>query len=167
VQLLTRLLQPGSALTALNLSNNLVRNEGGKHLARELQTNDSLQKLSLRLNCLGDDGCRALLDAVGDNDTLLELSIGCNGAASASSTALAALLRRTRCELRRLDATNNEFGHDDIKSFATSMYYNKSLVQLDLRQNRGYAAATEEIRVLEEALLRNERAQSAAERSDI
>ena len=141
-QLISRLLSEDSIVVSVDLSNNAIQREGARHLAREIRSNESLLKLNLRLNHLADDGCRDLVDAVADNDTLSELSIGSNGASDASATAIAALMRRTKCALRVLNASNNHFSAEHISSFASAMKQNKSLAHLDLRQNPGCAEGT-------------------------
>ena len=138
-QLISRLLSEDSIVVSLDLSNNAIQREGARHLARELRSNESLLKLNLRLNHLADDGCRDLIDSVADNDTLSELSIGSNGASAASATAIAALMRRTKCALRVLDASNSCFTAEQIVSFVSAMKPNKTLISLDLRQNPGCA----------------------------
>ena len=136
-QLISRLLSEDSIVVSLDLSNNAIQREGARHLAREMRSNESLLKLNLRLNHLMDDGCRELLDSVADNDSLTELNISSNGAAEASATAIAALMRRTKCALQVLDASNNHFAAEHIASFASAMKQNRTLTHLDFRQNPG------------------------------
>lgn len=143
-QLISRLLSSDSTLVSLDLSNNCIQREGARHIAREIRSNESLMRLNLRLNNLSDEGCRDLLDAVADNDTLNELIISSNGAADNSATAVAALMRRTKCDLHSLDVSNNLFSFEHINLFSAAMKQNRSLEHLDLRQNPGYAEGASE-----------------------
>jgi Leucine Rich repeat len=81
VQLLSKILmRDDSVLSTLNISDNLVYREGGRHLGRALSRNSSLVKLDLRLNTLGDEGCEEICRAMLTNETVLELHIGSNRA---------------------------------------------------------------------------------------
>lgn len=43
-------------ITALDLSNNYINEEGGRHLGKMLTVNHSLKHLNLERNSLGDEG---------------------------------------------------------------------------------------------------------------
>ena len=47
-------------ITALDLSNNYINEEGGKHLGLMLKANHSLKHLNLERNSLGDEGVQVL-----------------------------------------------------------------------------------------------------------
>lgn len=83
-------------ITALDLSNNYINEEGGKYLGEMLAVTSSLQHLNLERNSLGDEGSEGFAAGLAQNKTLLKLSLINNIIDVAGAKALAEAFKHHR-----------------------------------------------------------------------
>lgn len=122
---------------ALDLTDNLVTEEGGEHLARALRSNETLAELSLRLNRLGDEGAVPLIQSAARHPILQSLDLSSNGLGRAAADAFASLARSATSGLVVADLSSNALDEDAAEAIQEALASNASLTSLDLRANDG------------------------------
>ena len=155
-------LKQNNVLTELDLSNNLIgddgdvliadgeiQDDGRMALAKALHTNTTLTKLDLAYNYFGAEGAEALARALNIHPALTDLSLKCNKIGTAGVRALAhalggaavATLRR----LKKLDIGDNELVADDAEHITEMLGPNTTLTTLYLGSNKFGSNGAEQI----------------------
>ncbi|KAF9941632.1 hypothetical protein BGZ67_004463 [Mortierella alpina] len=124
-------LEMSSALTALNLYDTPIRDDGAKALAGALRINSTLTGLGLWSNSLGDDGAKALAEALKSNSTLAILALGGNSIKGDGAKALAEVVR-INSTLTTLNLSGNSIGDDGGQALAEALKINSTLINLYL-----------------------------------
>lgn len=106
---------------------------GVEALFRSVSRNSRLRLLDLSSNLLGDDGVRLLADALIVNRTLREISIE-NCRVGPEGCAAIARALRANCSLRSLQLSRNAIGDDGFASVADGLRYNRSVTSLGANQ---------------------------------
>jgi len=127
----------------LELSGNLLRDQGASAIAEMLATNRSLTKLDLRCCDIGVDGAARIFEALASNSTLTELDLGVPpvGGGSRNRVGLKAVkqlsstleINRT---LRTISLNSNGMGAACSLTFAQGFAANTTLQSLDLSLNQ-------------------------------
>ncbi|KAJ3002666.1 T-complex-associated testis-expressed protein 1, partial [Thoreauomyces humboldtii] len=112
--LATVLTSPTTSLTRLILSNNQIGQTGGTFIANALSRNHVLTHLSLRMNHVGDKGGSAIFSALRGNDALQILDLSCNQLGSATVAAMCATLKANLRVPVSLDLSCNKLGKGDV-----------------------------------------------------
>jgi Ran GTPase-activating protein (RanGAP) involved in mRNA processing and transport len=105
-EILQRLFDNDTTLTALTLEYNEIGDEGAKALAAALEQNTTIIQLDLGVNQIGDEGAKVLAVALEHNTTLTQLSLW-----------------------------DNQIGDEGAKALAAALEQNTTLTQLNLRNN--------------------------------
>lgn len=131
-------------LKKLILSENDLKNEGCKHVAKALEDNPPIKTLLLNENDIHDDGAVALAEALEKNTNLLILSVDHNHLMNKGGSALAdALLKNSTLTTLRLDLNHME---DEAGiHFGKALRVNKTLTILDVAMNQIKDAGAQEI----------------------
>ena len=117
----------------LNLSNNKIANEGIKNLAIFIANGkSSLEILNLSLNLVEDDGAVTLLKAVSLDKLICDLNISSNRLSVESSGAVRDLLKLNR-QITKLDLSCNNLTLDGGNMILEGLKYNTSIKYLDVR----------------------------------
>eukprot|EP01046_Picozoa_sp_COSAG06_P004546 COSAG06_NODE_190_length_20715_cov_51.823244_21_plen_397_part_00 len=124
----------GSAVTALNVSDNRVRSAGGVELARALASCPVLTQLSIAGNELGCDAGAALAAALAQSAALSEVDLRACALGAKASEALATALTCSQT-LVRLNLGGNAVGDGGAVLLAASLRQNSALAVLNLRSN--------------------------------
>jgi hypothetical protein len=101
--LLSDALLQNSNVKTLLCSNNLLGDDGARHIAQGLANNSSLESLFLDRNNIGDGGCEALAKVLEGKKNLVNLSLEHNVITSRGSQVLADVLSRTGLNYLVLD----------------------------------------------------------------
>jgi Ran GTPase-activating protein (RanGAP) involved in mRNA processing and transport len=126
------------ALMTLDLSYNLVMDEGVEELGRALRGNGSLTTLLLAGNGVSDKGCAELTKPLRKNEalTLLDLSFNRIGGAegNAGAESIADLIRENKC-LTSLNLDTNKIGNEGAHVIASAIPADTRLNFLDISAN--------------------------------
>ena len=119
------------SLTALDLSNCAIGDEGATAVAGALRTNQVLRSLALGNNPLGDAGATAVGRALEENTGIRTLGLGaCSWGAAGLSALSTGLL--TNAALRSADFSGNDLSDPKAsRDLASSLAKTKTLVELD------------------------------------
>ncbi|KAI8594316.1 hypothetical protein EDD21DRAFT_449466, partial [Dissophora ornata] len=90
---LLKSLKTNTTLTALNLRDNSIREEGALALSETLKTNTTLTTLNLQYNLIEKKGALALSEALKTNTTLTTLNLECNWIENEGAQALSETLK--------------------------------------------------------------------------
>ncbi|MCE5316535.1 MAG: hypothetical protein LLG04_04130 [Parachlamydia sp.] len=129
-----------STLTALDLSDNLISDDGIVEIAQALESSRSLKSLTLAKNKLspsnvsglGAAGIKALAKAIERNSCLEHLELSHNNLTAAGIIHLSNGLR-SNTALQSLDLSNNsQIGDEGGIALAQSLKLNKTIIRLDL-----------------------------------
>mmetsp|Transcript_33999 Transcript_33999/g.87918 ORF Transcript_33999/g.87918 Transcript_33999/m.87918 type:complete len:426 (+) Transcript_33999:56-1333(+) len=96
VQALSDVLKRSSSMVQLDLRNNKIGPECGRHLGEMLRENSTLSHMDLSWNDLGPEGGKALLAGIQANHTLIDCQLSGNRIAEDTLHAIAFVLRRNR-----------------------------------------------------------------------
>mmetsp|Transcript_3851 Transcript_3851/g.9295 ORF Transcript_3851/g.9295 Transcript_3851/m.9295 type:complete len:432 (-) Transcript_3851:32-1327(-) len=96
VQALCDVLKTNHAMVQLDLRNNKIGPECGKHLGEMIRENRTLTHLDLSWNDLGPEGGKALLSGIQANHSLIDCQLSGNRIAEDTLHAIAFVLRRNR-----------------------------------------------------------------------
>jgi len=96
VQALCDVLKTSHAMVQLDLRNNKIGPECGKHLGEMIRENRTLTHLDLSWNDLGPEGGKALLAGIQANHSLIDCQLSGNRIAEDTLHAIAFVLRRNR-----------------------------------------------------------------------
>ena len=130
----TDALATNSTLRILDLSGNLIGDEGADRLSDALKVNTTLQKICLHVNAIREDGAKSLAGALTVNKTLQEISLFNNKIGDDGAKHLAeALVVNTA--LQTIHLAENNIGDEGAESLATSFIINKSLCSVYLGKN--------------------------------
>ncbi|XP_072795988.1 leucine-rich repeat-containing protein 45 isoform X2 [Vicugna pacos] len=133
---LGKLLQKGSLLTELILSDCMLSEEGAALLLQGLCVNTVVRFLDLKGNNLRATGTEALGKLLRQNRSIQSLTLEWNSLGTweeAFATFCGALAANSA--LRQLDLRNNQISHKGAEELALALKSNASLQQLDLRWN--------------------------------
>nr|XP_031325241.1 leucine-rich repeat-containing protein 45 isoform X3 [Camelus dromedarius] len=133
---LGKLLQKGSLLTELILSDCMLSEEGATLLLQGLCVNTVVRFLDLKGNNLRATGAEALGKLLRQNKSIQSLTLEWNSLGTweeAFATFCGALAANSA--LRQLDLRNNQISHKGAEELALALKSNASLQQLDLRWN--------------------------------
>jgi Ran GTPase-activating protein (RanGAP) involved in mRNA processing and transport len=127
-------------LTSLDLSDNLISEDGVVEIAHALEICRTLRSLNLAKNKLSpsnvsglsEAGLRALGQALGKNPALESLDLSHNSIDTSGAVHLA-LGMKTNTNLQSLDLSNNsQIGDEGAKAFGELLHLNRSLMRLNL-----------------------------------
>ena len=127
--------QEGIGLIDLDLSRNLITDEGLTMLSTSLKANQSLKYLNLKHNRIREEGLKTFAEYLTSNTTLLEVSLSENALSVQGIKHLSAFLpRNTTLKLLELvKCTLTDAGFSD---FASALGKNNGIEILDISRNR-------------------------------
>lgn len=126
------------ALLSLDLSYNLLKDEGMIEIGRSLRGNQSLIRLFLSGNGIGAKGVEALTKPLRKNVTLTELDLSCNRLGGSSGTLAAeciAVLLQENKHLLSLNLDTNKLGNDGAHIISGAISGDTALTYLDMSAN--------------------------------
>ena len=134
-----------ASLLHLDLSNNNLGYEGGKHLGRGLSNSIYLKELNVSRTSLGSVGSFAIAEGLLHNTVLETLHLSSNLIAidtRTNSLELSAIKKisdviRTSTSLTALVLQDNDVGYSGSELLKDAVLSNKTMVQLDLSNNAG------------------------------
>ncbi|NWT20330.1 DRC5 protein, partial [Vireo altiloquus] len=121
-----------SKLVTLDLCNNQIRHLGAQALAQGLADSSTLTSLNLRLNFVGDKGGEAVGHALLTNTSLKSLHLGSNNLSEPTAAVFSQVLAQNTA-LRSINFSCNHLGLDGGKHLLEGLANNKTLTELDLR----------------------------------
>ncbi|XP_041878889.1 dynein regulatory complex subunit 5 [Corvus kubaryi] len=121
-----------SRLETLNLCNNQICHLGAQALAQGLAESSTLTSLNLRLNFVEDKGGEAIGRALLTNTSLKSLHLGSNNL-SEPTTAVFSQVLAQNTTLTSINFSCNHLGLDGGKQLLEGLANNKTLTKLDLR----------------------------------
>ena len=127
-------LQAMSSVTRLNLTENLIGDEGAIAIGEMLQQNTTLQKLYLSFNHIGAAGASAIARALEKNTALTTLDVANNSIHSDGVVELSQALE-TNTTLSRIYLSQNDVSERGMKTLIRSLEYNSTVVMLSLQGN--------------------------------
>ena len=143
----------------LDLSYNLIGDEGLQALASSLVRNTKLRELNLaENNDIGDAGLEALADSLVDNRTLRKLSLSSNTAISVTGVrSVSRILQSGTSGLEDLDLNYINISNEGGNILADALSVNQSLVSLSLQCSYwvGVSIGDDGLRALALGLSRN------------
>ncbi|XP_072329575.1 NACHT, LRR and PYD domains-containing protein 3-like [Scyliorhinus torazame] len=145
-----RLLLIANYFTGIKLSGANIKDSGLKILTDEMQKQDcKLQNLKLDGNNLTYKSCEKLVAVLKDNHNIILLDLTDNNIQDKGVSSLCNALEDAKCSLRMLSVGGNKLTTGCCERLATVLKQNKTLVELDLSNNR---IGEEGLRQLTEAL---------------
>ena len=127
------------SLEVLNLENpalNSIMQETAVHFGKMLSINTNLKKLSLRKMKLRCDGIFTLTNHLVENSRLRVLDLSCNEISADGANYLSKYLKLDNCRLESLILGVNKIVNLGGKYIAQALAVNKSLIHIDLTNNR-------------------------------
>ncbi|NXY02848.1 DRC5 protein, partial [Pteruthius melanotis] len=121
-----------SRLKTLDLCNNQIRHLGAQALAQGLAESSTLTSLNLRLNFVEDKGGEAIGHALLTNTSLKSLHLGSNNLSEPTAAVFSQVLAQNTT-LRSINFSCNHLGLDGGKQLLEGLANNKTLTELDLR----------------------------------
>ena len=120
-------------ISFLNLSNNKISNEGAKNLAIFIANGKScIEDLNLSLNLMEDDGAVTLLKAISLDKLITRLNMSSNRLTVDSCEAVRDLLKLNRV-IQKIDLSCNRLTEPGGNTILEGLKYNTSIRQLDIR----------------------------------
>lgn len=120
------------SLKHVDLSDNKIRAEGAQALGKALGVNHSLEWISLRLNRLGDAGGVALFDGLRTNPSIITLDVSSNQMGPEAARCISDFLRTTTV-LTSLCLSGNDFKEEGGHALAEGVTACASLRTIDVR----------------------------------
>ncbi|NXH12482.1 DRC5 protein, partial [Bucco capensis] len=121
-----------SRLETLDLCNNQIHHVGAQALAQALAKNSTLTSLNLRLNCVEDKGGKAIGQALLTNTTLKSIHLGSNNLSEQTALLFSQVLAQNTT-LTSINFSCNHLGLDGGKQLLEGLADNKALTEFDLR----------------------------------
>ncbi|NWV54682.1 DRC5 protein, partial [Daphoenositta chrysoptera] len=121
-----------SRLETLNLCNNQIHHLGAQALAQGLAESSTLTSLNLRLNFVEDKGGEAIGRALLTNTSLKSLHLGSNNLSEPTAAVFSQVLAQNTT-LTSINFSCNHLGLDGGKQLLEGLANNKTLTELDLR----------------------------------
>jgi Ran GTPase-activating protein (RanGAP) involved in mRNA processing and transport len=122
--------KPRCVVSSLTLCSDPVDAGGASHLSHLLaQPHCSLQHLDLSQNVIGDEGCKLLANGLTSNCLLRVLDLSGNLLVDEGVVALADMLQ-SNCTLQSLDLSNNMFGDSPVLFLTDALKSNSTLQTL-------------------------------------
>ena len=137
-------LEGNHTLQCLNLSNNFVRDEGTKALAKGLGINKALRTLNLQNNQVNTIGVSDLAKGLEINSTLQSLNLDNNKAYSEGAEIMGKALQKNQA-LLSLSLKNNGLGDAGAEELAKALSTNRTLQSIILSDNELSAIGAEAI----------------------
>ncbi|CAL8263955.1 unnamed protein product [Arctogadus glacialis] len=134
VQAIAGAIGVNQSLTSLHLQWNFIKVGATKALAHALTSNTSLNLLDLQENCIGDEGMVCLANALKNNCSLKTLCLQGVSAGRSGAIAMATALMVNH-SLHTLDLRGNSIGMEGAKALASALKHNHSLKSLNLQEN--------------------------------
>ncbi|NWI90037.1 DRC5 protein, partial [Pitta sordida] len=131
-QALGKLISHGR-LQTLDLCNNQIHHLGAQALAQALAEKSTLTSLNLRLNFVEDKGGEAIGRALLTNSTLKSIHLGSNNLSELTATMFSQVLAQN-ATLMSINFSCNHLGLNGGKQLLEGLLDNKTLTELDLRQ---------------------------------
>nr|AAT77542.1 germ-cell specific leucine rich repeat NTPase [Mus musculus] len=136
-QKLSNALQTNRSSVFLNLSLNNLSNDGVKSLCEVLENpNSSLERLALASCGLTKAGCKVLSSALTKSKRLTHLCLSDNVLEDEGIKLLSHTLKHPQCTLQSLVLRSCSFTPIGSEHLSTALLHNRSLVHLDLGQNK-------------------------------
>ncbi|KXS19660.1 RNI-like protein [Gonapodya prolifera JEL478] len=151
VKTLSKLLESSATLVDLKLWDSNFGFEGAMALATALKTNSSLTHLWLHRNQIGDHGANALAEALHVNVTLTNLALHANGITDEGAKGLAEMLK-INTALLHLDLSHNGIADEGTMALAEALKMNSVLSKFNLLVN---CVSTEGAKALADMLKTN------------
>ena len=103
-----------------------------KILCRGLNSNKNLKKLNLSTNIIGDDGIEMIIEILQKNNKIEKLKLGDNDLTEESLIMISSFLKENKT-MKTLDLSENLLMFEEgIDSFCESLLYNNSLTNLNI-----------------------------------
>ena len=132
IDVLTKAMQ-NKKISVLNLSNNKICNEGAKNLAIFIANGKScITDLNLSLNLMEDDGAITLLKAISLDKLITNLNMSSNRLTVDSCEAVRDLLKLNRV-IHKIDLSCNQLTDPGGITILEGLKYNTSIRKLDIR----------------------------------
>ena len=132
---LSILVEGNETLKELHLSENMLGDDGVKHLMSGLTKNTALQMLDLRSNDIGEEGARAISEAINQIQSLSNLSLAMNEIGDDGISFLSQSLMNANTLLQELNLSETGSGEKGAEALANMLLTNTSLIDLNLSCN--------------------------------
>ena len=134
-------LDSGIAIGILDLGCNMITDQGAETIANLLRTGAvPVRELRLNANSIGAQGCKSICEALSsENGAKVEvLSFNGNPIGDEGGMAVSRILVDPACKVRDLDVGNSEIGTQAVIAIAQTMWYNTSVLRLNMENPRLY-----------------------------
>ena len=131
IALISTALQTNTSMTILNISTCNMSGDGAESLARALTANKTLQKLYVSWNNIGDNGVALISTALQTNTTMTTLNISGYNMSDDGAESLARALTVNKT-LQELDVSYNNIGDTGIALIATALRTKNTLKILSI-----------------------------------
>ena len=133
IKFLCSCLSDNCHLTSIKLSKMKITSKSAEKLSKVIKCNEVLKDLDISDNLLGDDGVCIISNSLKHNKTLQTLNISKNGISSDGAKKLAdALVDKENCKLKKLNISENDISGGGIVAILDS---NSTLEELDVSNN--------------------------------
>ena len=119
----------------------MITDQGAETIANLLRTGAvPVRELSLNANSIGAQGCTSICEALSsENGAKVEvLSFNGNPIGDEGGMAVSRILVDPACKVRDLDVGNSEIGTQAVIAIAQTMWYNTSVLRLNMENPRLY-----------------------------
>ena len=127
-------LENNKTITNLDISYNKISRKGGKYIAQALKVNNSLLTLDLMSNKICEEGARSLSEALQVNGTLKKLNINDNNVGNEGVELITAAFRKNKA-ITTLSMRSNNIKEDGAENIAYMLKDNSTLTELDVSDN--------------------------------
>jgi len=136
VEIFAEGLKENIKVTDLYLTCNNIGPVGAKSLFGIFPFNITLTLIHLYNNKIGDEGAKAVSEALKRNTSLRILCLSCNNIGDEGAIELALTLQFSNSSLEILDLDDNNISDKGSNAFVTSLYRNKTLKDVFLKDNK-------------------------------
>eukprot|EP00439_Symbiodinium_sp_Y106_P062220 s2769_g9.t1 len=134
IQELAEQLTVHCTITALDIRDCCLHNEGGQAIAEALSCNSTLTQIHLEGGDVGEEGGKAIAEALKTNSTLTKIDLGANKIGVEGGKVLAEALK-SNSTLTDINLHSNDIGVEGGKAFANMLKTNSTLTRINLRWN--------------------------------
>ena len=127
-------LKCNNSLLGLNISYNNITYKGTKNITESIQVNTTLKNLDLSHNILSDDGATVISGFLKCNNSLLELNISHNGITDKGTKEIAEAIE-INLTLQNIDISRNHISVEGLVYFMEAVKNNCTLQEINITHN--------------------------------